>query len=218
MPSSTPIYGLPYPLDTDPVPMAPSDIEDLALATETMFSTKAGLKRVIPTGTHTNITFDANGNGTPALSQSTFTIAGAFSASYDAYRIEWTGQASTVGTTWSISYPSITTGYYGTLIYNRPNASTPTGATDNNAARHTWLGWGGTSGNSMQFDVYQPFNSGVRAHIAGTYWETSSFAGAAIGQYAGLVDSTASITAITFTVASGVISTAGQVRIYGYTR
>jgi len=38
MPASTPIYGFPYPLGTDPVGQGAQDIEDLATAVETQFT------------------------------------------------------------------------------------------------------------------------------------------------------------------------------------
>lgn len=39
MPSSTPIYGFPYPLGTDPLGQGAQDIENLATAVETVLST-----------------------------------------------------------------------------------------------------------------------------------------------------------------------------------
>lgn len=86
MPSSTPIYGFPYPLGTDPVGQGAQDIEDLATAVENYLDKFQGLIKVIPSSA-TNGTVDALGNVSVTSGSSIVTVNGVFSSTYDSYRI-----------------------------------------------------------------------------------------------------------------------------------
>jgi hypothetical protein len=216
---STPIYSLPYPANVDLVRDGHQDIQDLATASETTLNVLNGLVSLNPVGPHTNISFDGFGNGTPTVGASSFTIGNCFSTQYDAYKIVWTGGASTANNVISISYPTQTTQYYGNLLYNRPNASTPTSANDNNNFRHTWIGWGGST-IMIDAEFYYPFpsNFGITpaSYVYARYIEFSQVAGAAVGTYMGWQAGFTQRPSVTFTLASGTISTSGRVRVYAY--
>lgn len=213
---STPIYSFPYPANTDLVRDAHQDVEDLATAVENKLDTINGIVPVVPTGVHTNISFSDVGVGTPSVGASTFTIGGAFSTQYDAYRITWNGATSTANETIRVTYPSITTGYYGNLIYNRPNNNTPFTIQNNNSDLHNWIGWCGQI--IMDFEVYCPAQSNELTYIHGRYYELNQLSGAALGTYNGWITSTSSVTSIIITLGAGTISNSGKLRIYAYNR
>ena len=219
---STPIYSFPYPANVDLVRDGHQDLQDLATAVENKLDVINGLVTLKPSGAHTNISFDANGIGRPTVGASTFTIADCFSSTYLAYRITWTGGSATANNVIRMSYPGFASGYYGNLIYNRPNNSTPTSANDNAVTTgHTWVGWSGPT-QLIDVEVFAPFGLGNNSRVAyvqSRYIEFSSVAGAAVGQYFGWHYSGASNrTSVTFTLGSGVIVNSGTVRVYAYNR
>lgn len=217
MPSSTPIYGLRYPLATDPVPVLPTDIQNLAEDIETTFDLVTGAKKIIPTATgHTNITFDSQGNGTPSTGVSSFTVSNVFTTEFDVYRIQWNGAVHSTGAVVLLNYPNVLTGYYGTVIINRPNNSTPTSfVTDNNNTTHNELTYFTPSGGLLSVDIVNPATSGVATTIYNRRLEING-TGSALGRYMGFVSSTASISSFRVWFAAGTITTAGNVSIYGW--
>jgi hypothetical protein len=217
MPSSTPIYALPYPLNTDLVRVAPTDLQNLATNIEQIIDAKSGLKVIVPTGPHTNISFDSKGVGTPTVGTGTFTIGGAFTTTYDVYRIVWNGGGSNVDTGIRCTYPGLTSAYYGNLLYTRANNTTVVSGNDNNNVRHTWCGWAG-SGITVDVQVVTPFQSTHRTYIQAQYMEINIGAGSALGTYTGFNSSPVSVTGITFELTSGVVVSSGEVRIYAYNR
>jgi hypothetical protein len=97
MPASTPIYGFPYPLGTDPVGQGAQDIQDLATAVESQFVTSdasLGLVKVTPTnvvGTGASIT----SSGSVLLSGTgTVRVDGCFTSEFRQYRILYFGNSS----------------------------------------------------------------------------------------------------------------------------
>lgn len=221
MPASTPIYGFRYPLDTDPVPVMPSDMESLAEDVEATFDLSTGGKKIVPTATgHTNITFDARGNGTPSTGVSTFTINNVFTTQFNMYRLHWLGASVSGGTPIGrLSYPSVTSGYYGGVIYNRPNAITPSAfAMDNNNTLHSEITFGTSNGVLYSVTIYNPAQSGVQTAIVSPRLEmNTTMASSALGTYVGFVSSTASINSVTVTVSGATFNPVGRVTIYGFT-
>lgn len=218
MPAFTPIYGFRYPLSTDPVPVMPSDMEILAEGVESRFDSSTGGKKIVPTPTgHTNITFDSRGNGTPSTGVSTFTVNNVFTNDYKMYRIHWLGQVHSGGADVRLSFPSITSQYYGGNIINRPNATTPVSFTmDNNNSRFSYLSYLFTTGGAVSLDVYSPAESGINTSVHARFLEMTG-AGTALGRYIGFVNNTSAITSFVITMSGNTITTAGRVTIYGYT-
>lgn len=216
MPASTPVYGFPYPLNSDLVRDAYQDVYDLADAVESKLNVLPGLIRMKPsTSASANISFDSKGVGTPSLGATSFTIGNLFTTQYDVYRIIWQGGSSTTSNVISVLYPQQpSTIYFGRLFFNRPNNSTASIVTDSSNTRHTWLGWGGLT-VSMDFEVYSPAHS-VRTGIVGQYLEVEVGDSAAVGQYVGFLNTTTPVTSITVSLLSGTISRSGKVVVYAY--
>ena len=155
----------------------------------------------------------ANGTVTVGTSNTAVTVTG-FSATYDNYKIIYTGGAGSGSTELRIALGASAAGYYGGLIYNRPNAATPAGIANNNTA-YWQYGAGLTSTTNVvsSFELYQPFlalRTGLFSqviHIDG--------AGAALGTFVGFHDVAASYTSFTLTPGTGTI-TGGTIRVYGY--
>lgn len=216
MASETPVYGWRVPDGTDPVALFPTQMRDLASDIETTFDIRTSMKKIVlPNTGHTSISFDARGNGTPTVGASSLTIANIFSADYNVYRINWQGSYHSTGAIVRVAYGGVSTGYYGTTIYNRPSAGTPAAFTaDNNNSLHTEVSYTTTGGLALNLEIYNPFQTGISTSIYSSRLEASTTG--ALGRYMGFVSSTASITNVTISFSAGTISTAGTLTIYGW--
>lgn len=214
---TTPIYGFPYPSNTALIRNGHDDITDLAIDVEDTYDVLNGLIPIIPTGTHTNITFDQYGVGTPTVGQTSFVIAGCFPSAYTATRIMWNGSSASASSTITVSFPGYTAGLYGNLLYNRPNATTPLSVNNNGLAQFTWIGWSGST-QTLDMTIFGAGQSSEPTFINGRYIEYVNLAGAAVGNYHGVQASTPAMTSIQITLSSGVIVNPGSVRIYAYNR
>ena len=94
MPASTPIYGFPYPLGTDPVGQGAQDIKDLATAVETKFvssDASMGLVKITPTSV-TGAGASITSSGSVALTaNNSVTINGCFTSQFKQYRVFYLG-------------------------------------------------------------------------------------------------------------------------------
>jgi len=132
-------------------------------------------------------------------------VADAFSATYDNYRIVWTGGSMSVDTNLMMTVGSASASYYGALIYGSYSGGSASVAGDLNQSRWSWAG-----GSTMAtIDIYNPF--------ATTATDISSRArySTVYGTYQGTLLTTASYTSFTFTPASGTM-TGGTITVYGY--
>jgi hypothetical protein len=100
MPASTPIYGFPYPLGTDPVSSGAQDIQNLATAVEGAIGSVVGLMKITPSSvTGTGATIAGNGDVVVAAGGNSVTIENCFSASHQNYEVvfsNWRGTAVSV--------------------------------------------------------------------------------------------------------------------------
>jgi hypothetical protein len=139
---------------------------------------------------------------------SSVTVTGAFSATYDAYKIIVTGGASSGATALRMTLGATATGYSGQLIYGTYNNTTLSAGATNQTS---WLyaGAGDTDSLSMCAEVWNPFLS-ERTYLFAANAESSNG-----GVFSGYLNNTTSYTAFTLTTGSGTI-TGGTVRVYGY--
>ena len=145
---------------------------------------------------------------------SSVTVTGAFSADYDNYKITYTGGVSSVASDMYLSLGASSTGYYGGLIYNRPNNANPAGIANNNGAYWQYgAGLNTANGITSSFELYQPFLT-RRTTLYSQAMQISD-ASSAFGTFAGFHDSATSFTSFTFTPSGGTI-TGGTIRVYGY--
>jgi hypothetical protein len=145
---------------------------------------------------------------------SSVTVTGAFSADYDNYKITYTGGVSAADGDFQLTLGASTTGYFGGLIYNRPNAATPAGISNNNGSFWQYGGGITTSvGIATSFELYQPF----LARPTGLYSQVMHMQGAssAIGTFTGFHSPATSYSSFTLTPL-GTTLTGGTIRVYGY--
>lgn len=144
---------------------------------------------------------------------SSITVTGAFSATYDNYKILISGGAGSTNNWLGLQLGATTTGYY----YGRAGATYAAGA-DNNDSGNNATSWGfinyggGASGLVFDCDLYGPFLS----KFTGAAWPNIMYAtGQAGGAASGFLNNTTSYTDFTITVSTGTV-TGGLIRVYGY--
>jgi len=143
---------------------------------------------------------------------SSVAVSGAFSATYDAYRIVFSNITTSGSVGIGMILGATTTGYY----YASSAALFATGAYtiqvgDANAAKWIVMGNTGAATISTSFDVTSPFLAS-RTFYSGQYVSTG---GGAAGVLSGYLDNTTSYTAFTVSPDSGTM-TGGSIRVYGY--
>ena len=171
-------------------------------------SSRGGLTLIVPTSV-TNGTVGANGAVTIGSAVSSVTINGAFSATYDNYKIILNGGTSSAQTAISLRLGASTSAYYGNYIYGNITDSTPRSAPTSGSI-FTYAGGCDIGLVSANIELTSPF-------LAKT---TSIFAsmvnyGNNRGTFAGDHEVGASYTDFTLLPSSGTM-TGGTIRIYGY--
>jgi hypothetical protein len=147
------------------------------------------------------------GNGVSSVN-----VTGAFSATYDNYKILISGGVGSTGADLQLSLDGITTGYYSCLTYQNFGSTVVIGAAANNAARWSWTGAGSTAALTMNLDLIAP--NLAKPKIANAiYNELGINATNGISrQYNG---STTQATGLTVTPSGGTL-TGGTIYVYGY--
>jgi hypothetical protein len=140
------------------------------------------------------------------------TVTGAFSATYDAYKIIITGGVGSTDADILLSLGATAAGYYAG--YSRVTYSTGAAATASNNGASSWTRAGSSTTDVLfsHIDLFNPFAT-KRTMINGF----NSFAGAAFsgGAMGGFLDNATSYTAFTYTASAGTM-TGGTIRVYGY--
>jgi len=141
-------------------------------------------------------------------------VTGAFSTTYDVYKITVTGGISSVsaGTNLKLTLGATATGYYSgqsRVAYVGAGAGTDS---DNNATSWTRVGNGDDNGINANLELTSPFLSKVTTLYCMSAFQDTTATGAFI---AGWLNNTTSYTAFTLTPASGTL-TGGTIRVYGY--
>jgi hypothetical protein len=143
-------------------------------------------------------------------------VTGAFSATYDAYKIILTGgtcSANNSGLTMVLG--ASTTTYSGAFIYYGNTQSTASSGTPSALSIGTSLwqcvGTGSTSSNSICMEIQNPFLASF------TYYQANNFdpVNSLIKQGFGIHSSNTSYSAFTIAAATGTM-TGGTIRVYGY--
>ena len=142
---------------------------------------------------------------------SSVTVTGAFSSTYDNYKILYIGGTVSANTDIEMTLGGSTTGYYGFLTYGDSATSTPLGAGRNNTAALPWVG-GGAAGQASHanVEVMGPFNAAY-TKIRNASYQNSGVYGTMQGEHRVAT----SYTSFTFAVLTGTM-TGGTIRVYGY--
>ena len=148
---------------------------------------------------------------TVGSSVSTVTVTGAFSTTWNDYRIIYSGGTGTASTDMQLKLGASVTGYYGSLQFQSVTAGTVSAAGSNNGATFPWVG-GATAGQAIHasFDLFSPFLSMYTKVRNGTYQSGDNY-----GMVNGEHRVATSYTDFTLTVASGTM-TGGTITVYGY--
>jgi hypothetical protein len=144
---------------------------------------------------------------------SSVTVSNAFNATYDNYRIIWTGGNGS-GADLRLTLGASVASYSGALIYNRPNTPAPAGISVSNGSFWQYgAGLSSSNGQHCSFEIYQPFVA-ARTTVFTKVMQISD-ATSAFGTFSGFHDVAASYSSFTITPSTGTI-TGGTIFVYGF--
>jgi hypothetical protein len=142
---------------------------------------------------------------------SSVNVTGAFSATYDNYKIIISGGLGSTATWIALKLGATTTGYYwAQSAYTYTNSAGSTGA--GNQASFSRFGYFTTSTINANCDLVNPFNS--KNTVLSYFFNIMATDGEA-GSGGGYLANTTSYTDFTVTPQSGTL-TGGTIRVYGY--
>jgi hypothetical protein len=217
MPASTPIYGFPYPLGTDPVTNGAQDIQNLATAVEGTIGSVVGLVKIVPSSvTGTGASVASNGDIVVTNGGTDFTVNGIFSALYQNYLFTVcdfrasgaTGLFVSMGTS-----KSGTSHKFGGITISSGGAVTSDSSAGANAFSTGIVTRGVADSAGGEFKLYGPFLA-VETSFT-TSGSDSDNSG--LGRFGGgrhMID--ASYTAVIFSTFSTPTVTSCRVSVYGY--
>jgi hypothetical protein len=218
MPATTPIYGFPYPLGTDPLGQGAQDIQDLATAVESKFvssDASMGLIKITPTSvTGTGASIAANGDVVVISGSNSFVVNGIFNATYLSYRIMISEYTASTDAGIIVAMGSA----IGGTSHNwaGPSFSATTMTQGGATATTNWdigivAGAGLTSGCAM--DIYNPFTVSETSFNSLSVDSRGSFQGRI---RVGGVSGNTSYTGMAFATNTGANFTSVRVSVYGY--
>lgn len=179
----------------------------------TLYFTSAGVSIFFPTVATSGATgLTLIKTQTIGTTVSSVTVTGAFSATYDAYKIVITGGVGSATANIALKLGSTSTGYYAGYTDVNYGTGSVTGTGNNNAASFTIVGYNTTAAITFNADLQNPFLSKntIMNSLAGP---TATGAGGRTG--GGYLNDTTSYTDFTLTPSSGTL-TGGTIRVYGY--
>jgi hypothetical protein len=172
-------------------------------------STGAVVASVSPTGNIVGSGLTLVKKQTVGTSVTSVTVTGAFSATYEGYRIIWTGGTCSASQELTLQLGGITSGYESLLMYGAFGSNGAIQGVNGGGAQWGYAGGGSTSGAMLDVEVWNPFQTKRK-------WGKGQFQALVTGNN-GLVtlmcSSTASATS--FTIANGTL-TGGTIYVYGY--
>ena len=169
---------------------------------------RTGLNVVVPTSA-TNGTVGTNGAVTIGTAVSSVTVQGAFSATYDNYKISVSGGAGSTSSYVTTTLGATTSGYYGGWTgFTYTSSSSSAGINKGSSWIYSFY-VDGANGLNGSMELLQPF--ATRA----TYMNSTNATNQQQLAGAGLLTGSTSYTAFTLTPSSGTL-TGGTIRIYGY--
>ncbi len=141
----------------------------------------------------------------------TVTVTGAFSSTYENYRIIYSGGTMNSGNDLYMQIGGSTTGYFGVLLYSSTTGGGALVAANNNNNRADWLG-GAVANQSAHLlvDVLGPNNAAYTKIRLGNYQADNNY-----GTYQGEHRVATAYTSFLIGNAGGTM-TGGTIRVYGY--
>ena len=203
--ATTTNYGFEIPDDTDLVKDGALAMRDLGQDVDTQLFTALGgdypglrlvKKQTIGTGV------------------SSVTVTGAFSATYENYKIIINNGVTNNITNISCQLGSTSSGYNSSRIINRPDSGSPTGNGTGTTSNWTYFGQGGTTYVNCNAEIISPFASRLTRYSA-NYLLNINISSDEFGTSHGTLNDTNSYTAFTLSV-GGNTMTGGTIYVYGY--
>jgi hypothetical protein len=139
-------------------------------------------------------------------------VTGAFSSTYDSYKIIVSGGVGSTGANLSLQLGATTTGYYSAVTRTSYATGSATGLGNNNGASFTVCGDARTTSIMMNIDVLAP-NLARPTLIGGSHVVVDT--GGNAGYVSGFLNDNTAYTGFTILVGAGTI-TGGTIKIYGY--
>ena len=137
-------------------------------------------------------------------------VTGAFSTTYDNYKIIYTGGVASTGADLQMILGATTANYFFSLGYI-PWAAGISTITVNNGASFAYIGGGSTKFAFISCDIYRPFAADETAvSVLGANDSNGQFGG-------GYLNDSTSYTAFTITPSGGTL-TGGTIYVYGYAK
>jgi hypothetical protein len=152
----------------------------------------------------------ANGTVTVGTSNTSVTISGAFSATYDNYRIIYSGGTQSAQQRFQMTLGASATGYYEGLTFVTYATGAQGAAATNNGTTWQYIAGGNTSSTGFVIDLQNPFLA--------QFTQMNCFGSLQTNQATwnqGIHAVATSFTAFTITPVSSNI-TGGKIRVYGY--
>jgi hypothetical protein len=142
---------------------------------------------------------------------SSVTVADAFSATYDNYKIVMNSTGSSNHSI-DIKFGSSVTGYYGVLVYAEYTATVISMAGRNNTSQMNWVGGCSGAGQSSiaNLDVMNPFAAAYTRVANGAYADSTAY-----GTMQGEHKVATSYTSFILATNNGTL-TGGTITVYGY--
>ena len=141
------------------------------------------------------------------------TVTGAFSATYDAYKIIVTGGTiSAAAAGLALTFGATATGYYAGANLVTYSTNVATSGANNNSSSFSFAGWGMPNGLVFNVNVDNPFLAKNTLLYGNALVNRTNEYGA---MWSGFLNDTTSYTAFTITPSPGTI-TGGTIRVYGY--
>ena len=147
---------------------------------------------------------------------SSVTVTGAFSTTYDNYKIIISGGVASATNTLDMTLGSTTSGYGRLQNLFSYNANTSLIDNDNFTSAIVPVAGGTVNGLSGSVEVFQPFAAKATSFY-GTFQQLLAGVTYGVRQVTGALLNTTSYTAFTLTVSTGTI-TGGTITVYGYAK
>ena len=147
---------------------------------------------------------------------SSVTVTGAFSTTYDNYKIVVSGGVASATNTLNLTLGSTVAGYGRLQALYAYNASTVVVDNDNFASPFVVVAGGSVNGLSGSIEVFQPFNATATSVYASLQNLVAGTANSLRTTFGALLNTT-SYTAFTLTTSTGTI-TGGTISVYGYAK
>jgi hypothetical protein len=144
---------------------------------------------------------------------SSVAVTGAFSATYDNYRIIINGGVASASNSLALTLGATATGYYDAAMYMTFGSTTLTGFSNSNAASWASVVYGTANTLHGAIELHDPFNA------KNTTMESRAIQATTTGfslMTSGYLANTTSYTDFTLTATGGTTLTGGTITVYGY--